>query len=603
MTPSTYYQQQHEKYNLELDHCRRRKTGLGIIRFGNIALLILVMYFTWQVSLLLAMALAFLLLLLFGWLVKRDIDNNHRIGHIQRLLDAVTQETLALKGKFDQFPGGLPWKPAQHRYAEDLDLFGQFSLFQFLNRAGSEPGEKKLAEWLLSPASGSEISRRNDAVKELASLPNALLEHRAFSMENRISIQTETRLGQWLGEPAYFSGFAHWKWIRYVFPVLMVSVLVLYISGILSLPYLIYSLLFSGVISYQLNKSVAPIHNSLSFMVGELNGLSKRLTLVEQPHFQSEELKNIQGKLVRNNQKGSEKISRLEQILSRLDLRYNMVLSAPLNLFLLWNIQQMLNLEKWKRDIADEPIKWIDSLATIDALNSFATLSFNQPDWVFPVINDQYFYCTGKEIGHPLIPVEKRINNSVSIASKGQIMLITGSNMAGKSTYLRSIGVNTVLAMAGAPVCARQFEISHVNLISSMRIADNLEESTSTFYAELKKLKQVIDAANEGEKILVLLDEILRGTNSHDRHIGSKALIRQLIQNQVVAIVATHDLALADYALQFPSHITNYYFDVSVNGEDLSFDYKLKTGICNSMNASVMMKKIGINLDDSEVSG
>ena len=175
-------------------------------------------------------------------------------------------------------------------------------------------------------------------------------------------------------------------------------------------------------------------------------------------------------------------------------------------------------------------------------------------------------------------------------------MLVTGSNMAGKSTYLRSVGVNVVLAMAGSVVFAKAFRLSPVKLISSMRIADNLEESTSTFYAELKKLKAVIEKVNAGEKVFILLDEILRGTNSLDRHTGSEALIRQLIRQQAAGIIATHDLALAEIKNEFPQNILNYHFDVQVNHDELYFDYKLKEGVCTSLNASILMKKIGIEL-------
>jgi DNA mismatch repair ATPase MutS len=195
-----------------------------------------------------------------------------------------------------------------------------------------------------------------------------------------------------------------------------------------------------------------------------------------------------------------------------------------------------------------------------------------------------------------LIPVEKRVDNFIDIPSNAELMLVTGSNMAGKSTYLRSIGVNVVLAMAGAPVCAKSFSVSHVQIISSMRITDNLEESTSTFYAELKKLKTIIEKVNAGEKVFILLDEILRGTNSLDRHTGSKALIKQLIKKKAAAIIATHDLELANLKEDFSVNILNYHFDVQVSNDELYFDYLLKPGVCNSLNASILMKKIGIEL-------
>ena len=263
---------------------------------------------------------------------------------------------------------------------------------------------------------------------------------------------------------------------------------------------------------------------------------------------------------------------------------------------MLWNLQQALDLEQWKKQYATDVESWFNTLGSFEALNSFATLHFNDPGSCFAVLHAQHFFIAAKELGHPLINKNKRVNNFIDIENRGELMLVTGSNMAGKSTYLRSVGINTVLAMAGAPVCANSFIISPVQLISSMRIADNLEESTSTFYAELKKLKTVIDKVNAGEKVFILLDEILRGTNSLDRHTGSEALIKQLIREKAAAIIATHDLGLAEIQKTYPANILNYHFDVQVNNEELYFDYKLKPGVCTSLNASILMKKIGIEL-------
>jgi DNA mismatch repair ATPase MutS len=271
-------------------------------------------------------------------------------------------------------------------------------------------------------------------------------------------------------------------------------------------------------------------------------------------------------------------------------------LSAPLNLLLLWNLNQALDLEKWKKQYATDVENWFHTLGIFETLNSLAVIHFNNPGWCFPTLHEQHFFIESAELGHPLIHENKRVNNFIKMENRGELMLVTGSNMAGKSTYLRSIGINTVLAMAGAPVCAASFRISPVQLISSMRIADNLAESTSTFYAELKKLKTVIDEVNAEKKVFILLDEILRGTNSLDRHAGSEALIKQLIKHNAAGIIATHDLALADLKEQYPANILNYHFDVQVNQEELYFDYILKPGVCTSLNASILMKKIGIEL-------
>jgi DNA mismatch repair ATPase MutS len=261
-----------------------------------------------------------------------------------------------------------------------------------------------------------------------------------------------------------------------------------------------------------------------------------------------------------------------------------------------WDLQQVIALEKWKKRNHQSIIQWFEALGNFEAISSFATLHFNHPEWCFPELKKEHFFIEGKEIGHPLINKLKRVNNYIDINNKGIIMLVTGSNMAGKSTYLRTIGVNTVLSMAGAIACAKSFALSPVQLITSMRIADNLEENTSTFYAELKKLKTVIEKVNNHERVFILLDEILRGTNSLDRHTGAVALTKQLIRQQAAGIIATHDVELAKLKDDYPANIYNYHFDVQVNNGELYFDYKLKEGICTSLNASILMKKIGIEL-------
>jgi len=212
-------------------------------------------------------------------------------------------------------------------------------------------------------------------------------------------------------------------------------------------------------------------------------------------------------------------------------------------------------------------------------------------------VDEKYFHFEAEALGHPLIPVATRITSDFSLEGTGRIALITGSNMAGKSTFLRSLGVNTVLALMGCPVCARQMKVSAVKLISSMRVADNLAENTSTFYAELKKLQHIIESVNRKEKVFILLDEVLRGTNSTDRHKGTKALLRQLLQSGTVAVMATHDTDLA-YSESANASVSNYHFEGNIMGEELSFDYKIKNGISESLNATALMKKIGIHFQD-----
>jgi DNA mismatch repair ATPase MutS len=294
----------------------------------------------------------------------------------------------------------------------------------------------------------------------------------------------------------------------------------------------------------------------------------------------------------------AKEINELKKILDRFDVRLNVFAFLFLNSFLLWDTRQMLSLIEWKKRNSNYLNKWFDAIAATEISISLATLHFNQPNFSFPEIKEEHFVFEGVEVGHPLIVESKRVNNSFSLAGTGKVALVTGSNMGGKSTFLRSIGVNTILALMGSPVCAKYFAISNIELMSSMRIADNLAESTSTFYAELKKLQTIIEAVKANKKVFILLDEILRGTNSLDRHTGSKALIKQLINQHAVAIIATHDVDLANMeTTDFPEAINNYHFDVQVANDELYFDYKLKQGICQSLNASILMRKIGIEME------
>ena len=596
MEPKLFYQKRLNELNTHLQKLKQKKSAFAWLRLGAIIAIIAAFYFLWSMGVAYVIVAAVVLLFVFIQLIKADLKNHSEIEHVNRLIRINKDELKFLSGNYLDFDPGFEHMPKEHEYANDLDIFGRASLFQYLNRTTSEPGSKKLAEYLKSPAPISLIEQRHKAVKELATKSQWIDNLRSSGLKNKITFSTKSRLENWMKEPAVFSGFKPWKWLRYLLPAIILTIVTLYIFDEVGSTVFYLSLLIFAVIAYQVNKYVAPVHDQLSKAADELSTLSESISLIEKEEFESPLLQRWQAVFVEQNKKASEDIFKVKKILDKLDIRYNLVLSAPLNLLLLWNLQQVLDLEKWKETEKNNFDLWFETLADFEAINSFAILHFNKAEWIFPTVHEKYFSIKGTEIGHPLIPVGKRVNNFIDIPDNAELMLVTGSNMAGKSTYLRSIGVNIVLAMAGAPVCANSFSVSHVQLISSMRITDNLEESTSTFYAELKKLKTIIDKVNAGEKVFILLDEILRGTNSLDRHTGSKALIKQLIKKKAAAIIATHDLELATLKEDFSKHILNFHFDVQVSNDELYFDYRLKPGVCNSLNASILMKKIGIEL-------
>ena len=596
MKPIEYYGKELAELQKELKRLKQRKSSFAWLRLGAIFGLVLVFYFLWSLGAFYVSAGSIVLVLIFMRLVHADLNNQAIINHKRKLILINENELKSIQEDISVFEDGTKHITKDHPYSNDLDIFGPASLFQLTNRTTSEMGSHQLGEYLKYPSPIEEIELRQDAVKELSGKIKWIQNLQAEGMKQQITYSTEKRLASWMTQPPAFSGFKPWKVLRYLIPAIVFCATGLFIYDYIEATPFLLILLLSLVLAYQINKFVAPIHEQLSKIADELNTLSKSISLIEKELFKNPLLKKLQASYLYKSQTASGNIHTIKKILDKLDLRYNLVLFIPLNVYLQWNLQQMLDLEKWKSEQQESLDLWFETLGHFEALNSFAILNFNHPDWVFPTINPAYFSISGTNIGHPLIPEKKRVDNPISIPAQGEIMLITGSNMAGKSTYLRSIGVNTVLAMAGAPVCAEKFSVSHVQIISSMRITDNLEESTSTFYAELKKLKTIIDKVNNAERVFILLDEILRGTNSLDRHTGSKALIKQLIAKRAATIIATHDLELANIKNEFPDNILNYHFDVQVENEELFFDYELKPGICTSLNASILMRKIGIEL-------
>jgi hypothetical protein len=596
MEAGIFYQQRIKSLGDKHQVLLKKKSLLAWLRLGSILLLVAAIYWLAPVSITIMLAAAVLILAAFARLIFTDLKNKQAIKHQLHLIQINKDELKALQHQYYDFEDGAHFLPADHPYANDLDIFGRASLFQYCNRTTSDMGSNTLAQWLLQPAPTPVILERQQAVKELHTIAEWRQQLEAYGKEQKITAATQQRLHDWLKAEPHFINNLLWKILQYAVPAIMVTIIILNIQGIIADTTRNLFLLGAAIIAFAMAKKIAPLHEQVSKMANELAVLSNSIKLVEDSSFNSPLLQSLQAAFIVKNTNASTQLKQLKKIVERLDLRLNPVVFIPLAVVFQWDIQQAMALEKWKQRNQQNIDHWFDAIGQFETLNSFAGLQFNHPRWCFPVFKTEHFSMQGENIGHPLINADKRVNNTISITSREQLMLITGSNMAGKSTYLRSIGVNTVLAMAGAPVCADAFTLSPVQVISSMRIADNLEESTSTFYAELKKLKAVIDRVNAGEKIFILLDEILRGTNSLDRHTGSVALVKQLIKHKAACIIATHDVELAKLKDSYPANILNYHFDVQVANDELYFDYKLKEGICTSLNASILMKKIGIEL-------
>jgi len=596
--PDVFYNKRLETLQLEQKILNTKKKYFGIFRLGALVALFVSLYILWDIGWWAIFIAALLLIILFTRLVLKDLNNKQALEDNERLIDINEDERNALNGEYFQFEPGAQYHHKDHPYSNDLDIFEHASLFQYLNRSFTEPGSDNLAQMLAQSANFDLIKKRQQAINELSQKQIWIQQLCCIGKRQKLTNNSASILESWMQQPTSFIQFRHWQWLRYVLPAIALLAFATTIFGYFPLNGFYLVLFLMAVVAYQVNKVFSPIHNKLSHVTDEIDSIAAIISLIEKEKFEAPLLQQILEKFKGNaNTPASIEIKKLKTILHKMDMRYNLVMAAPLNLLLQWNLQQALELEKWKQQNPSSIKNWLGALAEFDALCSLSILRFNHPKWVMPAIQEGDFNINANKLGHPLIPEINRVNNSIEIAGNEKIMLITGSNMAGKSTYLRSVGINIVLAMAGAPVCATAFSMAPVQLISSMRITDNLEENTSTFYAELKKLKSILEKVNNREPVFILLDEILRGTNSLDRHTGSVALIKQLIRKAAPAIIATHDVALAGLEKEHPGNIKNFHFDVKVTNEELHFDYLLKPGICTSLNASLLMKKIGIDID------
>ena len=591
------YEKNIVSFQQQLNLLKAKRSRIAWLRLVIVVASALAVYILWPSQAWVIAAIIIAGIGCFLYAVSIDTDTKESIANLERLLSINMEEINILNGDYYTREDGKIFEPEHHVYAQDLDIFGTASVYQYINRCTAEQSKQLLAAHLLNPQQKEQILQTQHALKELAGKLQWRQQFQSHGINNPVTANTEKRIIDWLQQPATFQK-PYWHWLSIAFPVFTLSCSVLYAVDIINAA--LYSLIVFGcfVFAGSLSKKIHTTYILLSRTVNEINTLYRQLDHLEKEDFASEFVKIIKHSIEsKDAHKASAEIYQLKNILNRFDVRLNVFAFFFLNTFLLWDMQQMLALTKWKSKNQQAVPFWFKAIAEIEVVSSVASLAFNQPSWCFPEISDEHFTLQGKEIGHPLIAAGKRVDNSFSIEGIAKIALITGSNMGGKSTFLRSIGVNTVLALMGSPVCAESFTVSVVQLISSMRIADNLAENTSTFYAELKKLQQIIEAVNRKEKIFILLDEILRGTNSLDRHTGSSALIKQLIKQQAVAVIATHDVELTVLENEFPQAIANYHFDVQVDKNDeLFFDFKLKDGICKSMNASILMKKIGIEI-------
>jgi DNA mismatch repair ATPase MutS len=377
-------------------------------------------------------------------------------------------------------------------------------------------------------------------------------------------------------------------------PAAAISSLLLMVTGILPYPvFLFFFLMNLFYIATGLIK-INEIHNALSKKYNFLSSMTRLLKAFENEPFTSPVLNDIKVNISGEKVSAARSVRKLGRLIQAFDSRNNQIVGVILNGLLLWDYQSISRLEKWKSEYKKLFPVWLEMIGEIDAYISLGNYSFNNPDFVYPIESDNLNVFSAKNIGHQLIDESKRVCNDFSLGKKGTVCIISGANMAGKSTFLRTVAINYILGMIGAPVCATEMNFMPGKLFTSMRTIDSLSDNESYFYAELRRLNTLKSSIENGEPVVFILDEILKGTNSADKSTGSKLFLQRIVANGGTGLLATHDTSLGKLESEYPGVIINKCFEIDIDGENIRFDYKIHDGITQKMNAVFLMKQMGI---------
>jgi hypothetical protein len=540
-----------------------------------------------------------------AYLALRHSRVREKLRFAEALREINRKGAERLAGRWGAFPDtGAEFRDDDHPYASDLDLFGQASLFQWISSAQTALGRETLADMLKHPPEApANVAARQEALAELAS---HLAWRQRFEAEGLLLPKREQPLEPLLQWAMESHGTYLRPWIRLgalALPAVTIGMIALYFAGLVhwQVP-----VLFAAIQYILLRVDGKERSRVLSMVYGHeahLRTYARMIGRIEEQQFRAPWLSERQGRLRGvAGQPALRQIQHLSKIADRIANRENAFFML-LNILLLWDYHCMIALETWKHESGKHLRTWLDVVAELEALSSLAHIRFEHPDWAMPTVVGAGAREPGEPdglsattMGHPLIP-QNRVCNDFSMEGAVRISVITGSNMSGKSTFLRTVGTNLVLAYAGAPVCAGQFRCSLMRIWTSMRISDNLEQSISSFYAEILRIKRIVAAAKT-ERVCFLLDEIFKGTNSHDRHQGAKALIAQLERDGAFGLISTHDLELGDLERESRGRVRNYHFREYYEGQAIKFDYTLRPGISTTRNALYLIKLAGIELDD-----
>ena len=583
-----FYKKQIDQLTQELSAINRTILWVRISRllvFTSTALLIYVTFYQKKPPFFIIL-LGFLV---FIFLIVKHQALKEKRGILLSKISTNNLEITVMNGCFTNLPDGSEFADPLHFYSQDIDLFGKGSFFQYLNRTVTHHGKATLANILCSNTI-THVEEKQHALQELSK--KVLWRHHFSALANSVA-NTNTQTTQiisWITKytnkiPPFLTYFTP------LFSAISIGIITLLILKII--PFVVFTLwFFIGLIITGIYlKKTSSIYTS----AGNAKAIFKQYYLllehIENEKFESEILVEKQQNIAVKNEKASSIFKKFSRILDAFDQRNNIVIAVVGNALFLWDIVNAGKAEKWISNYKQVVQQWFDVVAFFDANNSLGNFVFNHPNYAFPSIQKNENGINAQSLGHPLLNSTKRIDNDFLIG-KDQFFIITGANMAGKSTFLRTVSLSIIMANCGLPVCAESYSYTPIKLITSMRTSDSLSDDESYFYSELKRLKFIVDAIKT-DTYFIILDEILKGTNSKDKAVGSKQFVEKLTLSKSTGIIATHDISLCELAEKH-LQILNYYFDAEIVNDELFFDYTLKTGICKNMNASFLLKKMEI---------
>ena len=585
--PTTFYKKQIHLLTTSLKSQHKTLSLLSLFRvvvFLAIVYASYVFFGKWQIMLLFWVVGGALFLLL----LSRYSDLKYRRGLLQRLVLINEEELEIQKGRIDKRPTGLEYQDQDHFYSLDIDLFGRGSFFQHLNRTAIKEGTDTLAAILLSNNTEG-ISDRQLAIRELSGLPEWMQNYTATAQ----GVETEysaVAIITWLQSYQPFLKKIH-RWFALTFSGVSLGLIVFSMFGLLPVSFAGYWLLLGLGISAFFLKKISTLALQTGRAKDTFRQYAMLLKQIESMSFKSQLLKSKQGQIAQETESASAIFTKFSKILDALDNRNNLISAVLGNGLFLWDLKQAYKIERWIASYGSKVKDWFDVVTFFDAYNTLGVYAFNHQEFVYPDIVEGTEMINALDLGHPQLNKQKRISSDLKIDNT-QFFIVTGANMAGKSTFLRTVGLHIVMANVGLPVCATSSAYKPVKLISSMRTTDSLTDDSSYFFSELTRLKFVVDTVAEGN-YFVILDEILKGTNSTDKAIGSRKFVQKLLSLEATGMIATHDLSLTEIAEE-SSLVKNYFFDAQIINNELFFDYKLKPGVCENMNASFLLQKMDI---------